>query len=130
MCSVFLKKSACSARSRPNSALILKLLLFRISHSMMTPIVPYGCLRQAGNVRRLVHRYRIVQAVRVSLKRDLWLPSKARCYRQQQSLAGLFLFLGARVTRENNYYILMVRGSVSLKLSMDSAGKTISFSPV
>jgi hypothetical protein len=43
---------------------------------------------------------------------------------------GAVLFLGARVTRENNYYILMVRGSVSLKLSMDSAGRTISFSPV
>jgi hypothetical protein len=34
------------------------------------------------------------------------------------------------VTRENNCYILMVTGSVSVKLRADSAGRTISFSPV
>ena len=34
------------------------------------------------------------------------------------------------VTRENNCYILMLTGSVSVKLSADSAGRTISSSPV
>ena len=34
------------------------------------------------------------------------------------------------VTRENNCYIFMVTGSVSMKLRADSAGRTISFSPV
>jgi hypothetical protein len=34
------------------------------------------------------------------------------------------------VTRENNCYILMVTGSVSVKLRADSAGRTISLSPV
>ena len=33
-------------------------------------------------------------------------------------------------TREMFRYCFTVRGSVSLKLSMDSAGRTISFSPV
>jgi hypothetical protein len=39
-------------------------------------------------------------------------------------------FCDGGVAPENNRYILMVRGALSLKVSMDSAGRTISFSPV
>jgi hypothetical protein len=38
--------------------------------------------------------------------------------------------LGDGVAGEIYCYRLMVRGAVSLKLSVDSAGRTISFSPV
>jgi hypothetical protein len=68
--------------------------------------------------------------------------SETRSGCRQHRLAGLLLVFGARkkppggaafswkVTRENNCYILIVTGSVSVKLRADSAGRTISFSPV
>jgi hypothetical protein len=48
--------------------------------------------------------------------------------REEPPGGGGFFWLW--LTRQTYCYILMVRGSVSLKLRVDSAGRTISFSPV
>src|SRR5438445_7552555 len=47
--------------------------------------------------------------------------------RKEPPVGGSFV---DAVTCENERYILMVTGSVSLKLRADSAGRTISFAPV
>jgi hypothetical protein len=52
-----------------------------------------------------------------------------RCFLWKNGLMGGLCF-GSGWLGEICGYILTVRGSVSLKLSADSAGRTISFSPV
>src|ERR1700730_2938270 len=51
-------------------------------------------------------------------------------FRFREERAARAAFVWTWVTREICCYILTVRGSVSWKLRADSAGRTISFSPV